>query len=188
MYTFSEIKAGQQGDELFKVKFSDGTSKDCHIWDYQFLYRYPDLYRHLIVDFLECRIYDVIEQVLLSFIPKEMPLRIADIACGSGLMGKRMTDNTQFTIEFLAGVEITAEALTALERDTPNIYDRCFLLPRDDLTTLKEQNINCLIICGAANHLTLKDYQSYLSLLPEHAYIIFNLVVDPVQLYFAMDE
>lgn len=181
MYTFSSVKSTQQGDEIFKVDFVDGTSKVFHIWDYKFLYSYPHLYRQLIVDLLNCDVYNVIENVLLSFIPKGMPLRIADIACGSGLMGKKMADNAQLDIKYLAGVEITAEALTALERDTPNVYNRCFLLPMDDLSELKAQNINCLILCGAANHLTLKDYQCYLSLLTEQAYIVFNLVSDPAR-------
>ena len=179
MYMFSSIRTGKQGDELLEVQFSDGTSREFHIWDYPFLYSYPDLYRQLIVDFLKCGVYDAIEKMLISFIPKRLPLRIADIACGSGLMGKKIIDSPSLAVQYLAGVEITAEALKALNRDTPGIYNRCFLFPEDDLSELKKKNINCLISSGAANHLALKDYQLYTDLLKEHAYIAFNLVDDP---------
>lgn len=180
MYTFSSLKAGEQGDELLRVQFSDGTDREFHIWDYQFLYSCPDLYRSLIVDFLKCGVYDAIENAMLSFIPKDLPLRIADVACGSGLMGKRITDSARFIVKYLAGVEITPEALTALKRDTPDVYDKCFLLPEDNLSELKAEKPNCLIICGAANHLTLKNYQCYLALLINPSYVVFNLVDDPL--------
>lgn len=183
MYTFSSIKAEKQGDELFQVTFADGGQKEFQIWDYSFLYSYPDLYRQLIVEHLECGVYDAIENMLLAHIPKDIPLRIADIACGSGLMGKRLADTKHFSIDYLAGVEITAEALTALERDTPGVYDNSYLIPDDDLSTIKGQNINCLMICGAASHLTLEDYHFYLPLLSETepVYIVFNLVSNPRQ-------
>jgi hypothetical protein len=179
MYSFSCVKAGQQGDELLSVRFSDGAEQEFHIWDYQFLYSHRDLYRCLIADFLQCGVYAAVEEAMLTFLPQNLPLRIADIACGSGLMGKRITDCTRFVVEYLAGVEVTPEALIALERDTPGVYDTCFLLPEDDLSELKAKNINCLIICGAANHLTLKDYKCYLALLAKPSYVVFNLVEDP---------
>ncbi|WPD21553.1 MAG: hypothetical protein SD837_15245 [Candidatus Electrothrix scaldis] len=179
MYSFSCVKAGQQGDELLSVRFPNGVEQKFHIWDYQFLYSHRDLYRCLIADFLQCGIYAAVEKAMLTFIPQNLPMRIADIACGSGLMGKRIRDCNRFIIEYLAGVEVTPEALTALERDTPGVYDTCFLLPEDDLSELKVKNINCLIICGAANHLTLKDYKYYLALLAKPSYVVFNLVEDP---------
>ncbi len=179
MYKISQIKSDRQGDEIFRVEFADGTDKKFHIWDYSVLYKYPHLYRHLIVELLDCKVYEAIEHLLHSFIPSNLPLRIADIACGSGLMGKQLKNSGKLTIDYLAGVEIITEAITALERDTPDVYDKCFLLDHDDLSQLKEQNINCLLICGAANHLTLKDYQYYLSLLSEQAYVAFNLLSEP---------
>ncbi len=53
------------------------------------------------------------------------------------------------------------------------------MLNKDDFSQLKSENINCLLICGAASHLTLKDYQYFLSFLAEDGYIAFNLLCDP---------
>ncbi len=181
MYKISTIKADRQGDEIFNLELADGTTKELHIWDYKILYSYPNLYQSLIIDYLDCRVYEAIGDLLNSVIEKGATLRILDIACGSGLMGKRLRENHQFTVDYLAGIEILPEALTALERDTPNIYDRCFLSEQDDLSQLKTKNINCMIICGAASHMTLENYKSYLSLLSEETFIAFNLIGDPLQ-------
>jgi len=179
MYKITPIKTLKQGDELFRLEFPDASSQDFQIWDYSFLYQHPHLYRYLIVDRLECRVYEAIEKLLVPVLKNYKSIRIADIACGSGLMGKRLKDNPNLSIDFLAGIEINRYALTALERDTPGVYDSCFLVPQDNYYSLKQHGLNCLVMCGAANHLSLKHYQEYLSIMTQPGWIVFNLVADP---------
>ncbi len=165
----------EQGDETFLLRWPDGKTATFHIWDYEFLYRHPGLYKQLIVELLDCRVYQAIGGVLSDAIDSATPLRVLDVACGSGLMGQTLTQSGHFKLEYLAGIEVSAEAITALKREQGNIYNDNFLLPRDDISGLKTKNLNCLILCGAANHLSLEDYQRYLALITEPACIAFNL-------------
>ncbi|MFT4929268.1 MAG: SAM-dependent methyltransferase, partial [Phenylobacterium sp.] len=161
--------------ETFQLSWPDGRTETFHIWDYAFLYRHPGLYKQLIVDQLNCQVYQAITAVLAQSVDATTPLKVLDIACGSGLMGETLKNSGHFNIDYLAGVEISSEAIDALRREQIGVYDDSLLLGQDDVDSLGEKNINCMTLCGAANHLTLQDYQYYLSLLDKSAYVIFNL-------------
>lgn len=168
----------EQGDERFQLELEDGSRKEFQIWDYEFLYHYPHLYYHLIVELLDCQVYGAIAKQLIHYLPSDQPLRVLDIACGSGLMGQQLKQNPQINLQYLCGIEVSPNAIKALQRDTAQIYQNCYLLPRDDLAPIRTQQINCITICGAANHLTLEDYQNYLALMDGPGWICFNLVTD----------
>lgn len=169
------LTSSRQGDETFELSWPDGRKETFHIWDYEFLYRHPGLYKQLIVDQLNCQVYQTITGVLAKTISPTTPLKVLDIACGSGLMGEALKNSGCFTIDYLAGVEISPEALNALRRDQAEVYDDSLLFGKDNVDSLSEKSINCMTLCGAANHLTLHDYQYYLSLLDQSAYVVFNL-------------
>jgi len=175
MYKISTLSATKQGDERFQLELEDGGLHEFHIWDYAFLYRYPNLYQQLIVELLDCKIYQVMENQLSRFIVPSTPLKIVDVACGSGLMGKYLHQHSSLSVHYLAGIDVIPDALTALKRDTPNIYNDCYLASHNH-QVLKQQNLNCMIICGAANHIQLSDFKYYTSLLVNNAYLVFNLI------------
>lgn len=175
MYKISALIATKQGDELFQLELENGSLYKFHIWDYAFLYRYPHLYQQLIIELLDCKIYQAIDKQLSQFVEQNTSLNIVDVACGSGLMGQYLHRHSSLRVNYLAGIDVIPEALIALKRDTPNVYNDCYLAT-DNHQNLKQQNLNCLIICGAANHIQLSDFEYYLSLLTNKSYLVFNLL------------
>ncbi len=180
MYKITKSHGSRQGEEFFELEHEDGTMETLNIWDYVSLYKYPDLYRQLICGLLKCDVYSALWKPL-SEITDINRWRILDIACGSGLMGKYIKDKSSTKVELLAGVDILPEAITALHRDNPNIYDKTYVLGRDNIADLKTYAFNCMIMSAAANHLELADYKNYVKLLSEHAYVVFNLTNTPAE-------
>ncbi|PPT10325.1 hypothetical protein CKA32_001582 [Geitlerinema sp. FC II] len=174
MYNIKKLYGFQQGQEFFQLELEDGQTKIINIWDYTTLYQYPKLYEKLIVEQLECNVYSALE-TLLSQVKNIDRWRILDVACGSGLMGKYLKKQSSIEIELLVGIDILPAALTALKRDNPHIYDRTYLVGQYNSDRLKKCEFNCIIFSAAANHLDIQDYQDYLNLLSNHAYILFNL-------------
>ncbi|MDB9518360.1 class I SAM-dependent methyltransferase [Roseofilum reptotaenium CS-1145] len=174
MYKIKKLYGSQQGDEFFELELADGERKTVNIWDYSTLYSYPHLYEYLILEQLECKVYLVLED-FLSSIKDTKQWRILDIACGSGLMGKFLKTQSSISVELLIGIDILPIAITALHRDNPHIYDQTYIVGQYKQDALKEEQFNCLIVSGGANHLEISDYESYLDLLQESSYLIFNL-------------
>ena len=94
-------------------------------------------------------------------------------------MGKHIKNNSSTKVELLVGIDILPEAIIALNRDNPNIYDKTYVLGRDNIAELKLSEFNCMIVSAAANHLNLNDYQNYVKLLSANTYIVFNLTNNP---------
>lgn len=167
----------QQGEEYFDVKFADGATKTIRSWDYAAIYSVPYLYRQLFCDLLGYRSFRELGELLFKYAPKRFQcLKVLDVACGSGLMGKFLKDNSPMPIETIVGTDISIEGIEALNRDYPNIYDEAFIFrDESDFDQLKNYRFNCLSICGGANQVKLDEIKKYISFLSDGAYITFNL-------------
>ncbi|EAY30464.1 methyltransferase domain-containing protein [Microscilla marina] len=174
------LQGTSQGSETFKVDFANGAEKVFKTWDYASIYSYPKLYSRLYCDLLDYKAYEELSCLLLKYAAKtHKELNVLDLACGSGLMGKALKENSNVDIKSLVGVDILPEAIDALNRDYPEIYDDTFIVKN----VIKNKNLtkydfNCITISGGANHIELEDLKSYVNLLNENAYIVFNLLTD----------
>ena len=113
----------RQGEEMFKVIFADGVEKVFHSWDYTSIYSHPDLYERLYCDMLDFSAYKSIGKLLIEYAGEEHNnLRVLDVACGSGLMGKFLVKESPLKIDFILGVDILPEAIQALHRDCADVY------------------------------------------------------------------
>lgn len=178
MYKIIKYYGSCQGEEFFDLEHDDGKIETLNIWDYASLYKYPNLYQQLICGLLECDVYSELWKPL-SEVTCIKRWRVLDIACGSGLMGKYIKNNSLTKVELLVGIDILPEAIIALNRDNPNVYDKTYILGKDNIANLKMYEFNCLIVSAAANHLALNDYQNYVKLLSANTYIVFNLTKNP---------
>lgn len=166
-----------QGKESYKVAFSDGTEKVVNGWDYAFIYSIPHLYSKLYCDLLGYKGFQELGDLLLKHAPKKLKvLRVLDVACGNGLMGDFLKENSPLEIETLIGVDNLYEAITALNRDYPDVYDDAFAI-KDEMgfQALNDYSFNCLSICGGANQVKLEEIIKYINCLEEGAFIVFNL-------------
>ena len=174
------LRGASQGNEWFKIKLSDRQEKELTTWDYKEIYAYPDLYEMLYCDLLDYGVFEALGELLFEYIPQTYnELRVLDVACGSGLMGKFLKEKSPINVKTLVGVDILPDALTALHRDCPNIYDEIHLVTNvAALNFSTKDTFNCLSICGGANHIKLAEMQQYLNLIENEAYIVFNLLAD----------
>ena len=170
------LRGEVQGDESFQIKFSNGEQQVIKGWDYAFIYSQPFLYSKLYCDLLGYNCVQELATLLLKYSAAAFDkLRVLDVACGSGLMGKYLKENSPATIETLVGTDILPEAILALKRDYPGIYDDAFVV--NEHMDLSNFSFNCLSISGGASHLQLEDIASYLNLLEDHAFVVFNLLI-----------
>jgi len=174
------LRGASQGNEWFKIKLLNGEERELTTWDYTAIYAYPHLYKMLYSDLLKYGVFKALGNLLFEYAPQTCnELRILDVACGSGLMGKFLKEKSPLEVKTLVGVDILPDALVALKRDNPNIYDETHLVKKvKDLHFSTKTTFNCLCICGGANHIELAEFQQYLNLIENKAYIIFNLLAD----------
>ena len=174
------LRGASQGNEWFKIKLSNGKERELTTWDYKEIYAYPNLYEMLYCDLLKYGIFEALGELLFEYAPQTYnELRVLDVACGSGLMGKFLKEKSPIKVKTLVGIDILPDALVALKRDNPNIYDETHLVTKvEDLHFSTKATFNCLCICGGANHIKLAEFQQYLNLIESKAYIVFNLLAD----------
>jgi len=178
MLKIVEMNGEVQGQERFKVQLDDGKTEWIHIWDYPSLYKYPNLYEEIYCNHLDYGVPKALWQLLSNALPPAVEsLRILDVACGSGLMG-RLLRSSSIDIELLVGIDVLPEAIAALRRDNPNIYDQARVVKETSAEDLRAAGFNCLIICGGASHLELDHYQYYTNFLLPGGYLVFHQTAD----------
>lgn len=180
MYKIESLSGSQQGQEFVEIELETGEIKKINIHDYSTLYQYPHFYEYLLVGSLAYQSPTVLGQ-LLTQVKDISRWRILDVACGSGLMGKYLKKESELAIETLVGIDILPEAIAALERDNPDLYDHTYTLENFNEKEMQQYNFNCIIVSGGASHLSVKDYQIYTNLLvnSDTACIAFNLKIEP---------
>lgn len=169
-----------QGNETFKLVFSDGKEQIIKSWEYSTIYSFPYLYRRLYCDLLNYQCVEVLGKLLFKHAPKKInALHVLDVACGSGLMGKFLKENSPIKIETLVGVDILPEAIMALNRDYPNIYDKTLVVKDEvDLKSISNLSFNCLVISGGASHIQYEQVKKYIERINENGYVVFNLLIE----------
>jgi len=174
------LNGAVQGEEAFQLEFSDGQVKVIKSWDYVFIYSIPYLYGKLFCDLLGYKGFQELGDLLLKHAPERFKgLQVLDVACGSGLMGKFLKEASPLKIESIVGVDVLPEAITALNRDYPNIYDSAFVISKEiDFQHLRNYSFNCLSICGGANQVKLEEIKKYINCLSNGAYVVFNLRIE----------
>lgn len=171
------LSGDKQGEEFFKVEFSNGDEKTVRSWDYGTIYSIPFLYQKLFCDLLGYKGFQVLSELIFKYVPKRFQnLRVLDVACGNGLMGKYLRDHSPLKIENIVGTDISPEGIEALHRDYPNVYNTAFIFnDKNNFEQLQGFTFNCLSICGGANQVKLEEIKKYISFLNEGAYLTFNL-------------
>ncbi len=100
-------------------------------------------------------------------------LKVPDVACGSGLMGKYIKENSSLAVDTLIGVDIIPEAIMAINRDYPHLYDDTLIVQNQlDLQIIDNVSFNVLSICGGASHIKLTDIKKYIDLMTEGGYYL----------------
>lgn len=145
----------EQDEVYFYLVGDDGGKQRVRFHDYASIYRHPGLYEQLFYDRLRCNSPAKVSEILKSAIGQTnetfTALRVLDLGAGNGLMGEALA---RYGFSRLVGADIIPEALEALERDRPQLYDAYYVADFCGLTDdLREElgswGFNCLTTVAA---------------------------------------
>jgi predicted TPR repeat methyltransferase len=153
--SFPETNQGAGQDEEYCEVVIDGHARTIRFHDYDEIYQVPGLYEQLFYDELRCTSPEIVVGLLRDSLRDEgvdaEELRVLDVGAGNGMVGERLA---ALGVSALVGVDIIPEALTALERDRPGVYDEYVVadltaLGDEELRTLRAQAFTCLTSVAA---------------------------------------
>ena len=148
-----DLESIEQGKEYFILE-QDGRREKIEFHDYDRIYEIPGLYENLFYDTYQCNS----PKTVCSLLEKHMAtedgeenLVALDVGAGNGMVGEQLAD---MGAETIVGVDIIPEAVEALERDRPGVYDEYHVT---DLTamepsvkaSLRKTDFNCMTVVAA---------------------------------------
>jgi predicted TPR repeat methyltransferase len=170
-------------DEAFFFLLEDGETARIRFHDYGAIYRRPGLYEQLFYDRLKCQSPRKVSEVLISVLRDEglhsTELRVLDLGAGNGMAGEALVEHG---VARLVGADIEEEAVAALERDRPGLYDAYHVT---DLTALDEEEeeelrswaLDCLCCIAALGFGDIPPdaFLTALNLVADDAWVAFNI-------------
>jgi hypothetical protein len=130
-----------QDEEWCEVQI-DGDWQRIRFHDYGAIYDIPGLYEHLFYERLKCQSPAVVSELLAETVAREggEPARISvlDLGAGNGMVGEALSEQG---FDEVVGVDISAEAGEAVERDRPGVYAAYHVCDLLDLPADVEQEL-----------------------------------------------
>lgn len=170
-------------DEAYFHLTEDGEDRILRFHDYGAIYRRPGLYEQLFYERLKCQSPGKVASVLTSVLKEEghqaSALRVLDLGAGNGMSGEAL--NVRGAAR-LVGVDIEPEALKALERDRPGLYDAYYIADFTDLdddrrSEIEEWSLDCLFCVAALGFGDIPPaaFLTALNLVEKDAWVAFNI-------------
>jgi predicted TPR repeat methyltransferase len=109
-------------------------------------------------------------------------LRVLDLGAGNGMVGDELKP---YNAEYIAGVDIIAEAKVATERDRDGVYDDYFVLDMTDISDrdllrFESLGLNCLTCVAALGFGDIPPaaFANAYNLIAQGGWIAFNIKSD----------
>ncbi len=179
-----DLNAIEQGREYFILE-QDGKKEKIEFHDYDRIYEIPGLYESLFYDTYKCNSPETVCSLLEKHITKEnqgMDIVALDIGAGNGMVGEQLADIGADTI---VGIDIIPEAVEALERDRPGVYDEYHVA---DLTamapsvrfSLEKKDFNCMTVVAALGFgdIPPEAFAQGYNLISSQGWVAFNIKED----------
>ena len=113
-----------QDQAYFTLTGEGNVPTKVRFHDYGAIYARPGLYEQLFYDRLKCQSPEKVVSILryaMSGEPRLFnELRVLDLGAGNGMVGEELQ---KFGVARTVGVDISAAAAFAVERDRPGVYD-----------------------------------------------------------------
>jgi hypothetical protein len=127
----------QIGDEVVRIRFDDGTTREFRLHDYEELFALPGVYEQIVHERLGCRSPTVVAGLLAETVDRlgwdRSSVRVIDIAAGNGVSGEELA---LAGLHPVLGTDLVDAARLAAVRDRPGLYDEYLTL---DLLALTDQ-------------------------------------------------
>jgi predicted TPR repeat methyltransferase len=140
-----------QDEAYFTVVGQNDVETKLRFHDYDELYKRPGLYEQLFYDRLKCVSPKKVVEILRYAMSGEPwlfnELRVLDLGAGNGMVGEELRKQG---VARMVGVDISAAAAKAVERDRPGTYDHYYAMDMSRMTSTQRDELvawrfNCLI-------------------------------------------
>jgi hypothetical protein len=147
------------GQELIRVRHSDGRTEELRLHEYGRVYALPGLYEQIVHQRLGCRSPEQIAAMLADAVGRlgwnRETVRVIDLAAGNGISGQALAAHGLHPV---LGTDIVPEARAAALRDRPGVYDAYQTLDllalgpdqQQAITALEANALSCVAPVGTA--------------------------------------
>lgn len=160
--------------------------EEVRFHDYGDVYAIPGLYEKLFYETLQCNSPATVRRLLLASLASsgETPrgLRVLDVGAGNGMVGEELAS---IGVNTIVGVDIVEQAVRALDRDRPGIYEAYFITDLTDLPSATRQKLaqyrfNCLTCVAALGFgdIPPRAFTTAYNLVATGGWIAFNIKED----------
>lgn len=133
------------GQELIRIRYTDGRTEELRLHDYARLYSIPGLYEQIVHERLRCRSPQQIAAMLAAAADSlgwhRADVRVIDLAAGNGVSGEALRAQG---LDVVLGTDIVPQARQAALRDRPGVYERYLTLDLLALTAEQQRQLAAL--------------------------------------------
>ncbi len=151
--------------------------------DYDALYNRPGLYEQLFYDRLKCvsprKVVEILRYAMSGEPGLFNELRVLDLGAGNGMVGEELQKQG---VARMVGVDISAAAAIAVERDRPGTYDQYCALDMSGMTPTQRDELvawrfNCLISVAALGFgdIPVRVFAEAFNLIEDGGWVVFNI-------------
>jgi hypothetical protein len=169
-------------DEEWILLRSEDQQKKIRLHDYGEIYSVPGLYEEVVYTRLKCDSPRVISDMLKKELEATDPesLRVLDFGAGNGVVGECLEE--KISCEALVGIDIIPEAVSAVSRDRPGLYDDYYVMDlceigKKEAELLTKWKFNTLVTIAALGYgdIPSRAFVNAFNLLENGAWIAFNI-------------
>jgi predicted TPR repeat methyltransferase len=172
-----------QDEAYFTLIDSGGVETRLRFHDYDALYAREGLYEQLFYDRLKCQSPEKVVSILRHAMSGEPglfnQLRVLDLGAGNGMVGVELQ---ALGVARLVGVDISATAVGAAERDRPGVYDGYYAIDMSNMTPAQREQLtdwrfNCLVSVAALGFgdIPPRVFAEAFNLVDDGGWIAFNI-------------
>ncbi len=172
-----------QDEAYFTLTDASDVPTEVRFHDYDAIYAHQGLYEQLFYDRLKCQSPEKVVAILRSAMAGEPwlfnELRVLDLGAGNGMVGEELQ---KFGVARMVGVDISAAAAFAVERDRPGVYDDYHAMDMSSMSTAQREHLagwrfNCMISVAALGFgdIPVRVFAEAFNLVDDSGWIAFNI-------------
>ena len=172
-----------QDEAYFTLVGPNDVEIKLRFHDYDELYNRPGLYEQLFYDRLKCvspkKVVEILRYAMSGKPWLFNELRVLDLGAGNGIVGEELRKQG---VARMVGVDISAAAALAVERDRPGTYDQYCAMDMSRLTSTQRDELvawrfNCLISVAALGFgdIPVRVFAEAFNLIDDGGWVAFNI-------------
>ena len=172
-----------QDQAYFTLTGEGNVPTKVRFHDYGAIYARPGLYEQLFYDRLKCQSPEKVVSILRYAMSGEPwlfnELRVLDLGAGNGMVGEELQ---KFGVARMVGVDISAAAAFAVERDRPGVYDDYYEMDMTKMSAPQREHLsgwrfNCMISVAALGFgdIPVRVFAEAFNLVDDSGWIAFNI-------------